>query len=220
MSISTPERITQDKVVTFFKKTLLYNYLGNLKNIENKNIKEDRLIAFLRLKGYNDALINGAIAELKRTATNMQHGVYDANKSVYSLLKYGAKVKVNADATPQTVFFIDFDDPLKNDFAIAEEVTIIDKQEKRPDLVVFLNGIAIAIIELKKSSISVSNGIRQNLTNQRQLFVEPFFTTIQFCMAANEIEGLRYGTLKTSEKYYMEWKQDGFKENQDEREKA
>ncbi|MBK1811553.1 HsdR family type I site-specific deoxyribonuclease [Clostridium sp. YIM B02505] len=217
MSISSPEIITQDKVVTFFRKVLDYNYLGNLKNIENKNIKEDKLIAFLRLKGYNDALINGAVAELRRTATNMQHGVYDANKSVYSLLKYGAKVKVNADTAPQTVYFIDFDDPSKNDFAIAEEVTIIYKQEKRPDLVVFLNGIAVAVIELKKSCISVSNGIRQNLTNQKELFIEPFFTTIQFCMAANEIEGLRYGTLKTGEKYYMEWKQDGFKENQDER---
>ena len=75
----------------------------------------------------------------------------------------------------------------------------------------------MAVIELKKSSVSVSNGIRQNLTNQKDGFIAPFFTTMQFCMAGNETEGLRYGTILTGEKYYMEWKPDGFHENEDER---
>ena len=52
----------------------------------------------------------------------------------------------------------------------------------------------------KKSSVSVSNGIRQNLTNQKDGFIASFFTTIQFCMAGNETEGLRYGTILTGEK--------------------
>lgn len=112
---------------------------------------------------------------------------------------------------------MDIETPTNNDFAIAEEVTVVDRQEKRPDLVIYVNGIAMAVIELKKSSVSVSNGIRQNLTNQKDGFIAPFFTTMQFCMAGNEIEGLRYGTILTGEKYYMEWKADGFHENEDER---
>ncbi len=75
----------------------------------------------------------------------------------------------------------------------------------------------MAIIELKRSSISVGNGIRQNLTNQKKEFIRHFFTTVQFCMAGNEAEGLRYGTIETKEKFYMEWKDDGFKEHEAER---
>jgi type I restriction enzyme R subunit len=120
------------------------------------------------------------------------------------------------DDAPRTVYFIDFTDATKNEFYIAEEVTVHGDHTKRPDIVLYINGIAIAVIELKKSTVSVSNGIRQNLTNQKAHFIQPFFTTIQFCMAGNDSEGLRYGTIKTPEKYYLEWKQDGYTFNLDE----
>ena len=77
---------------------------------------------------------------------------------------------------------------------------------------IYVNGIAVAVIELKRSSVSVSEGIRQNLTNQKAHFIEKFFTTMQFCMAGNDSEGLRYGTLLTPEKHYYEWQDDGFTE--------
>ena len=219
MSIGDTERATQDRVVSFFKDRdiLDYEYVGNLKDAANKNIREDRLRAYLRLSGYSQKLIDGAVSELVKAADDMTHGLYDANHKVYSLLKYGAKVKETADGAPKTVYFMDVETPTNNDFAIAEEVTVVGRQEKRPDLVIYVNGIAMAVIELKKSSVSVSNGIRQNLTNQKDGFIAPFFTTMQFCMAGNETEGLRYGTILTGEKYYMEWKPDGFHENEDER---
>ena len=219
MSIGDTERVTQNRVVDFFRNRdiLDYEYLGNLKGELNKNIREDHLRAYLRLCGYREKLIDGAVAELVRTAEDMTHGLYTANQRVYSLLKYGAKVKETPESAPQTVYFIDVENPTNNHFSIAEEVTVVERQEKRPDLVIYLNGIAVAVMELKKKSASVSNGIRQNLTNQKDGFIAPFFTTVQFCMAGNEIEGLRYGTTLTKEKYYMEWKPDGFHENEDER---
>lgn len=219
MSVGGPEIKTQQKVINFFKNPLGldYQYLGNLKQVENKNIKEDRLRHFLQLKGYPEKLINGAIAQLQQAARNISHGVYDANKKVYSLLKYGAKVSESPEKPPRTVLFIDEEQPLANDFALAEEVTIKENSKKRPDLVIYLNGIAVAVIELKRSSVSVADGIRQNLTNQKEQFIENFFTTIQFCLAGNESEGLRYGTLATPEKFYLEWKNDGFTEHPDER---
>lgn len=220
MSIGEEEKVTQKRVINFFKdrNILDYKYIGNLKDSINKNIREDRLCDYLRLSGYSKALIDGAVKQLVKVA-DMTGGLYDANRDVYSLLKYGAKVKETSDSAPKTVYFIDFANPTNNDFAIAEEVTVVDRQEKRPDLVIYVNGIAMAVIELKKSSVSVSNGIRQNLTNQRDEFIAPFFNTMQFCMAGNETEGLRYGTILTGEKYYMEWKPDGFHENDDERDK-
>lgn len=208
MSIGDAEIKTQERVIRFFKdpEILGYQYIGNLSDYQNKNIKEDRLRQYLRLKGYADKLIDAAIMQLQQEAGNLSRGVYDANKTVYSRLKYGIPVSESPEKPPVTVQLVDEEKPLNNDFAIAEEVTVVEQSEKRPDLVVYLNGIAVAVIELKRSSISVSEGIRQNLTNQKNSFIQSFFTTMQFCMAGNESEGLRYGTLLTGEKFYMEWK--------------
>lgn len=216
--IDAIEKVTQNRVIKFFVDKLHYTYLGDLHDSENSNIMQERLYAYLSRKGrYSEKLVKRAIDILVRTSTNLQHGLYDANKEVYRLLKYGAKVKEDAGESEKTVFFINFDEPLKNDFAIAEEVTVVGDNTKRPDLVIYVNGIALAVIELKRSSISVSEGIRQNLTNQKAHFIEKFFTTMQFCMAGNESEGLRYGTLLTPEKHYYEWKKDGFTEFENER---
>ncbi len=207
------EKATQNRVIKFFVDKLHYTYLGDLHDRENSNIMQEHLYAYLTGKGgYSDKLARRAIDELVRTAGNLQHGLYDANKEVYRLLKYGAKVVEEAGEAPKTVFFLNFSDIAQNDFAIAEEVTVVGENTKRPDIVVYVNGIALAVIELKRSSVSVAEGIRQNLTNQKAHFIEKFFTTMQFCMAGNDSEGLRYGTLLTPEKHYYEWKDDGFTE--------
>ena len=72
----------------------------------------------------------------------------------------------------------------------------------------YVNGIALGVIELKRSSVSVSEGIRQNLDNQKKDFIRNFFTTMQLVMAGNDTQGLRYGTIETPEKYYLEWKEE------------
>lgn len=219
MPIGKPEIVTQRQLIEFFtdSNTLDYQYLGNLKDYVNKNIRESELREYLRHKGYSNKLIDEALDELLKTAGNLSKGLYDANKAVYSLLKYGAKVRENPEDSPTTVYYIDFENPINNFFSVAEEVTVVENQEKRPDVVIYVNGIALVVIELKKSAVSVSNGIRQNLTNQKLQFIPSFFSTVQFCMAGNDIEGLRYGTIETSEKYYLEWKPDGFYENENER---
>jgi type I restriction enzyme R subunit len=71
--------------------------------------------------------------------------------------------------------------------------------------VLYVNGIALGVIELKRSTVAVSEGIRQNLDNQKAEFIEDFFTTVQLVMAGSETEGLRYGVIGTREKYYLIW---------------
>lgn len=210
-AINAPERDTQNHVIHFFsdKTTLNYTFLGSLHDQENSNIIQDRLHAWLARRGVSEHLIKGAIDQLVRASTDLSQGLYYANQQVYSRLKYGARVN-DENGVPVTVYFLDFENPENNDFAVAEEVTVVMENTKRPDLVVYVNGIALAVLELKKSTISVSDGIRQNLTNQREHFIDRFFTTIQYCMAANTSEGLRYGTLLTPEKKYLEWKEDGY----------
>lgn len=208
--INEAERKTQDRVLALFrdKATLGYEYYGDLRYQTNRNIIADKLLAWLIGRGYSESLSEKAVFELQKAAGNLQQGLYKANQNVYSLLKYGAKVKENPGEPEKTVYFIDWEHSQNNEFAVAEEVTIKDNSERRPDLVVYINGIAVAVIELKKSTVSVSQGIRQNLSNQNEHFNKPFFTTIQFAMAGNTGEGLRYGTIETPEKYYLEWKND------------
>jgi type I restriction enzyme R subunit len=209
--IGETERQTQNNVLKLFENTLKYDYYGDLSGQVNTNIMTDKLIAWLKSpKGgsHSESLAVRAVDELIRTAGNLQQGLYKANMEVYTLLKYGAKIAEIQGESPKTVHFIDWKHSHNNEFGIAEEVTIRENSTRRPDLVVYINGIAVAVIELKKSTVSVAEGIRQNLSNQHEHFNPSFFTTMQFVMAGNTSEGLRYGTVKTEAKYYLEWKND------------
>lgn len=205
--INQKEKATQKRVIDLFKKELKYRYLGDLTGLDNKNVREDDLRAWLGTRGVADNLINETIKEFNKiNYIGNGRRLYDANEDIYQKLRYGIKVKTGVGEQTQTVFFVDWHNPLNNDFAIAEEVSIKGENNKRPDIVLYINGIAMAVLELKRSSISVGEGIRQNLTNQRTDFIAPFFNTIQFVMAGNDAEGLRYGVIETGEKYYLTWK--------------
>lgn len=212
------ERKTQNRIVALFKKHLKYDYLGNWEERDgNNNIEEDLLRQYLSSRGYSETLINKAIYELTRTATNQSKGLYDLNKEVYTLLRYGVNIKEDVGESHRNVCLIDWKYPEKNHFTFAEEVTVKGQHDKRPDIVLYVNGIALGILELKRSIVSVSEGIRQNLDNQKEMFIMPFFATMQIIMAGNDTEGLRYGTIETAEKYYLTWKEDSSVENKLER---
>ena len=124
------------------------------------------------------------------------------------MLRYGVPVKTEAGKVTESVQLINWQEPEKNDFAIAEEVTLKGNRERRPDIVLYVNGIAIGVLELKNSRANIGDGIRQNLSNQQPEFNEWFFSTVQFIFAGNDSEGLRYGAIGTPEKYFLEWKED------------
>lgn len=209
IKVNQRERETQNRVVKFFQEALGYDYLGNWEKRENSsNIEEEYLTNFLKKQGYKDKIINKAISELKKIATNQQKSLYDKNKEIYNLLRYGISIKPNPSEQSVHVDFIDWENPENNHFAIAEEVTIKGKHTKRPDIVIYINGIAVGVLELKRSRISISEGIRQNLDNQKKEFIQDFFSTIQLVMAGNDTQGLRYGTIETPERYYLEWKEE------------
>lgn len=212
-AIGKTERSTQDRLIQLFKDELKYQYLGDWEEqVRVQPIEENLLFDYLTKRAkYSEALANKAINELVKAATNLTNGLYEANKKVYSLLRYGVSVKEEIGSTKETVWLINWKNPEKNDFAIAEEVTVKGKYNKRPDIVVYVNGIALSIIELKRSKVGVTEGIRQNLDNQKPEFIQSFFTTAQYLIAGNDTQGLRYGTIETTEKYYLQWKEDSNK---------
>lgn len=203
------ERKTQNRVVALFQKALGYRYLGNWEDREgNSNIEEEILQDWLlNTKKYSPNLISKALYEFGKVANDQSKGLYDVNKEVYSMLRYGVNVQPEIGQNKETVWLIDWEHPQENDFAIAEEVTIKGIYKKRPDIVLYINGIAIGVLELKRSTVSISEGIRQNLDNQKHMFIKPFFHTIQYVLAGNDTEGLSYGAIATKEKYFLKWKE-------------
>ncbi len=207
-NIGAKERVTQNRLIGLFESVLKYKYLGNWEYREdNSNVEEGLLSAYLIRRGYADKEVSSAVAKFKQATHNVSNGLYNANKEVYTLLRYGVNVQAEVSDKKKMVHLIDWANPLENDFQIAEEVTIKGASDRRPDLVVYVNGIALAVIELKRSTVSAHEGIRQNIRNQQDGYIPRFFTTIQLLLAGNDTEGLHYGVIKTPEKFWLRWKE-------------
>jgi type I restriction enzyme, R subunit len=207
--IGKSERVTQNRVLGLFGDELGYGYVGDWGNRPgNSNIEEGLLKDYLTKCNYSPEQISRAIYLLKAEAENPNRSLYDNNKAVYGLLRYGVDVQTQAGQPHVKVKLVNWAEPEKNDFAVAEEVTLRGNYERRPDLVVYINGIAVAVIELKNSYVSIGHGIRQLLSNQKPEFNGWFFSTVQIVFAGNDSEGLRYGSIGTPEKYFLKWKED------------
>jgi type I restriction enzyme R subunit len=203
------ERFAQNRVIKLFKELLGYDYLGNWEYREgNSNIEVDLLTQNLKARGYDDNLITRMLDQLGKAASvGAGHELYEANKDVYQLLRYGVKVKPGVGEQTETVWLVDWKHPETNHFVVVEEVTVLGQHTKRPDVVLYVNGLALATIELKRSKVALSEGIRQTIGNQKPEFIRPFFSTVQLVFAGNDVEGLRYGVIDTPEKYWLEWKE-------------
>ncbi len=208
-SLNKSERATQERVIRLFTEDLGYRCLGDWSDrAGNHCIEEGLLAAFLARSGYSPAHISAALHKLRAEAVLHGRSLYAANRAVYQLLRYGISVKVEAGQVSETVHLVNWHKPQENDFAIAEEVTLKGGHERRPDIVLYLNGIAVGVLELKSSRVGLGEGIRQCLSNQQPEFNDWFFSTVQLVMAGNDSEGLRYGTIKTQDKYFLTWKED------------
>lgn len=211
--IGEPERSVQNRLLVLFKEKLMYEYLGNYEyRTCNRNIESKLLFEYLMsTQKWSEDEANRAITKLEKEAYCTPQNMQEKNEKVYSLLRYGANVSPDVGTKKITVNLIDWEHPDKNQFYIAEEVTINsstpDSFTKRPDLVIYVNGIALAVIELKRSKVSVHDGIRQTIGNQQENFIRPFFSTVQLLFAGNDSQGLYYGVIDTPEKFWLRWKE-------------
>ncbi|MCB9495335.1 MAG: type I restriction endonuclease subunit R [Fibrobacteria bacterium] len=206
-----PERLTQDRVIRLFTEStqpghLGYRYLGDLHNDSNRCVDTKLLKENLLGRGYDNAQISAALLRLQSAIETTGVTPYQANMRTYQLLRYGIPVQTTVERPHDTVHLIDWDHPERNDFALAEEVTLRGKYDRRPDIVLYINGLAVVVLELKRASVDLADGIRQLVTNQEEIFHQEFFSTVQLVLSGSDSQGLRYATTGSPEQFFVEWK--------------
>lgn len=209
------ERTTQNRIVNLLHDYCDYEYLGSKNDSDNSPIIPELLSRFLHDKYPDiaqteiDKIVREIESQVSRVTDN--NTLYESNLKIYELLRYGINLR-REDGHSATYQLIDWEDAGKNIWSLAEEVTIRRNIEeyhtRRPDVVIYVNGFALAVFELKKSTVSVKDGIRQQIRNNKEITeISHFFATAQLLLAGNDSEGVYYGTILTPEKFWLRWKE-------------
>ena len=216
----------QDRVIAFLQK-MGYEYVSRSEAEQkrgslSKVIFTDELIRFLNKQTYKykNFELNFSGESIQRAITSLDasllQGLSMASKEIYNLLTLGISVEENIvidqDIPVRQSFdlsYIDFEHPANNIWQVTEEFSVErpNGQYARPDVVIMVNGIPLAVIECKKSSIDVKEGILQNVRNMSPDYIPHLFKFAQLVIALNPNKVV-YGTCGTSADYFVEWRED------------
>lgn len=173
-------------------------------------------------RAFSESSIDNVISELCTPALNEGLGV--ANEKIYNHLLYGISVKefVDGKKINPTIQIIDWANVENNSFLFTEEYTVqrvggIDN--RRPDIICFVNGLPLAVIEAKrpdghaKKGPTIDEGVSQNIRNQRNDEIPHLFSYGQLLFSINGADG-RYGTQGTPSKFWAPWREEDIPEKE------
>ena len=156
---------------------------------------------------FSASTIGQAIKDLNE---DLVTGLISTNEKIYDLLTLGKSYQeIMVDGTKRSfdIKYIDFEHPENNEFYVTEEFSVLrmnGKDHARPDIVLFVNGIPLAVIECKDASVPIIQAISQNIRNQKPDYIPQLFKFIQIVMAANKNE-TKYATCGTPDKFWSTW---------------
>jgi type I restriction enzyme, R subunit len=167
-----------------------FEYKGKTYKFSNKNVEQ-------------------AIRDINESLTD---GLVKTNEKIYESLMLGRSYPEKLDDGTIRSFnikFIDWKNQKNNVFHAVEEFSVERENAKdhaRPDIVLFVNGIPLGVIECKKASISMKQGISQMIRNQGKDYIPQLFKFVQVVMSTNKNETM-YATTSTPAKFWSVWKE-------------
>jgi len=195
----------------------------------NSVLLKDVLIETLKtrrfeFKGETYPLSNNAIDQIVREldAPQLHEGLITANEKLYDKLTLGITVTefVGGSRYQPTISIIDWKAFKNNTFQVTDEFVVsntLNTSTRRPDIVCFVNGIPLVVIEAKRPDSSnpnkdmVDEGISQMIRNQKDDEIPHLFAYSQLLLSISGIDG-RYGTTKTAKKFWAKWREEDFSE--------
>lgn len=222
------EKTLQKNCIALFQK-LGFHYISPNENkkLRDKDLSRVLLKDILRQKLGDINTFTYKNKPYKFSAQNIQNaingldvsldeGLARANQKITDKIMLGTAYEESLEKGEKRSFslkYIDFENLEKNHFAITEEFRVLKenqsqaKKERRVDIVLFINGIPIVAVELKKSSIDYQNGIRQLLIEQEKGEIQKLFKFIQITLAGNTHKA-KYGTVSTPLEHFSTWQED------------
>lgn len=130
------------------------------------------------------------------------------NRHFYKLMTEGINVSYQDGdlIRNKNASIIDFNDASKNDFLVVNQFTIVENEERRPDLILFVNGIPLVVVELKSASdenVGIESAYNQIQTYKKD--IPSLFTYNAFCILSDGINA-KVGTITSSEEWFMNWR--------------
>lgn len=198
----SPEQVNKlrHNVNDVLLRSLLKNKLKDLNTYEYKG----------EIYKFSDSNIQQAIRDLDEPLTN---GLVKANEAIYETLLHGRSyTEFLPDGSKKsfTIQYIDWNHIENNVFHVVEEFEVERMDGRgnvRPDIVLFVNGIPFGVIECKRASMSVKQGIQQMIRNQNNEYIPQLFKFVQLVMATNKNE-TKYATCYTPERFWSVWKEE------------
>ena len=197
----TPQQALQErggKLGNVLLEGILHQQLAKLNQIHYRG--EDHR--------FSEANIQEAIQKLK----NVQYdGLLRTNQEIYDLLTLGTTLEqtINSNSRSFNLIYIDWRNPANNVFHLVPEFSVERTRSEataRPDLVLFVNGIPLAVIECKAPGVEVEQAVSQSIRNQGEDYIPRLFTYAQLVMAVNKNAAM-YATAGTKAKFWSVWKE-------------
>jgi type I restriction enzyme, R subunit len=165
---------------------------------------------------FSEENIQSAIQKLKNVKYD---GLLKTNEAIYDLITLGTSLEqtIEGDTKSHTLNFIDWRNPERNVFHVTAEFSVErnrSTETARPDIVLFVNGIPLVVIECKAPNIDVDQGVSQNIRNQTEEYIPKLFTYAQLLLAVNKNEA-KYATVGSIAKYWAKWREEGLEEGSD-----
>lgn len=217
MSTSYTESHYENAVLQLFQKQLGYTYIygPDVDRDYHSPLYEDVLLPCLRR--VNPSLPMGALNEAVYKLKNFESGTLLQKNMVFmDYLQNGVPVKyfVNGEERSTLVYLVDYKNPANNDFTIANQWTVVENSEKRPDVILFVNGLPLVVVELKSPSREKTDASAAYRQLRNYMHEIPSLFIYNAVCVMSDMTTSKAGTITSGENRYMDWKtKDGSYEN-------